>query len=82
MAIVCCDMQSEDGMAQTLLWKNFNVITVKNSVPIVNFKGFMADNVHANWNTMRKDNPSHDQGLNAHVFSFIMTCIPHYHPFK
>jgi hypothetical protein len=45
MTITCCDMQSEDGAAQPLLWKNLNTVMVENGVLTVNFKGFMADGV-------------------------------------
>jgi hypothetical protein len=46
-------MQSEDGIAQTLFWKNLNVVMTENGVPNVNFKGFMANSVQANWNVVR-----------------------------
>jgi hypothetical protein len=51
MTIVVCDMQSEDAIAQSVLWKNLNVV-VKHGVPEPKFKGFMADSTQANWNAI------------------------------
>ena len=48
LTIVCCDMQSEDGLVQILFWKNLNSVMAKNGVPNVNFKGFITDSVQAN----------------------------------
>jgi hypothetical protein len=33
MTIVVCDMQSEDAAAQSVLWKNLNVIVAKHGIP-------------------------------------------------
>ena len=54
LIIVCCDMQSEDGAAQTLFSENLNIVMAENGVSTVNFKGFMPDNVQANWYAVRK----------------------------
>src|ERR1700737_2135863 len=54
LTIACCDMQSEDGVAQTFFWKNLNSVMSENGVSKVNFKGFMADSAQANWNAVRK----------------------------
>ena len=54
MTIACCDMQSEDAIAQTLFWENLNKVMAENGVPNVNFKGFMADSAKANWIAVRK----------------------------
>ena len=54
LTIACCDMQSEDGAAQTLFWENLNVVMAENGVPKTNFKGFMADSAQANWNAVRR----------------------------
>jgi hypothetical protein len=48
MTIACCDMQSKDGVAHTQ-FGNLNVVMAKNDVPIVSFKGFMANNAQVNW---------------------------------
>jgi len=32
------------------MWWNLNKVMPNNDVPNLNFKGFMVDNVHANWN--------------------------------
>lgn len=48
LTIVCCDMQFENGMAHKLGWENLNVVMAESGVPIVNFKGVMANNAHAN----------------------------------
>ena len=53
MTIACCDMQSEDNTAQQVMWKNLNAVMARNSVPNVQFKGFMADSAQANWNAVR-----------------------------
>ena len=53
LTIACCNIQSEDGAAQTLFWKKLNVVMTDNMVPNVNFKGFMADSTQANWNAVR-----------------------------
>lgn len=41
LTIACCDMQYEDALAQTLLWKNLNAWIQANDVLYMNFKGFM-----------------------------------------
>jgi hypothetical protein len=43
MTIAVCDMQSEDAAAQSVLWKNLNIILARHSIPKPKFKGFMAD---------------------------------------
>ncbi len=48
LTIACCDMQFEDGVAQTFLWENLNSFMLENKVSKVNFKGFMDDSAHAN----------------------------------
>lgn len=53
MTIAMCDMQSEDAVAQSVLWKNLNTVMARHGVPKVNFKGFMADSAQANWNAVR-----------------------------
>jgi hypothetical protein len=53
MTIAVCDMQSEDAAAQSVLWKNLNVVVAKHGVPKPKFKGFMADSAQANWNAVR-----------------------------
>jgi hypothetical protein len=41
-------MQFENGMAHKLGWESLNVVMAESGVPIVNFKGVMANNAHAN----------------------------------
>ena len=53
LTIVCCDMQSEDGAAQIIFWKILNFVMAENDIPNVNFKGFMANSVQANWNAVK-----------------------------
>jgi hypothetical protein len=48
MTIAVCNMQSEDTTAQSVLWKNFNVVLTRHGVPEPKFKGFMADSAQAN----------------------------------
>jgi hypothetical protein len=43
MTIAVCDMHSEDAAAQSVLWKNLNVVVAKHGVPKPKFKGFMAE---------------------------------------
>ncbi len=52
MTIVICDMQFEDMVTQCVMWQKLNKAMVKNGVHNPNFKGFMADIVQANWNTI------------------------------
>lgn len=40
--IMYCGMQSEDGIAHTVLWENLNVVMAENGMPNVDLKGFMA----------------------------------------
>ena len=54
LIIACCDMQSEDGVAQTLFWKNLNFVMSDNGMSKVNFKGFLVHSVQANWNAVNK----------------------------
>jgi hypothetical protein len=53
MTIAVYDIQSEDAAAQSVLWKNLNVVQAGHGVPKLNFKGFMADIAKANWNAIR-----------------------------
>jgi hypothetical protein len=53
ITIASCDMQSKDCDAQIVFWKNLNVVMEMNGVVYTNFKGFMADSAHANWNAVR-----------------------------
>jgi hypothetical protein len=52
MTIAVCNMQSKDATAQSVLWKNLNVVLAKHGVPEPTFKGFMADSAQANWNAI------------------------------
>ena len=44
LRFACCDMQSEDDVAQMFIWENLNSIMSKNGMLNVNFKDFMANN--------------------------------------
>jgi hypothetical protein len=48
LTIAICDMQSKDTAAQSVLWKNLNVVLTRHGVPEPKFKGFMADSAQAN----------------------------------
>jgi hypothetical protein len=48
MTITVCDMQSEDAVAQMVLWKNLNDVMARHGVPEPKFKEFMADSAQAN----------------------------------
>ena len=54
MTIAIYDMQFEDAEAHELFWMQLNIVMGKNRVDNVNFKGFMADSIQANWNTVWK----------------------------
>ena len=54
LTIAYCEMQSKDGVAQTLFWKNLKSDMLENELSKLNFKSFMADSAHANWNTIKK----------------------------
>jgi hypothetical protein len=56
-------MQSEDTTAQSVLWKNLNVVLAKDGVPEPKFKGFMADSAQANWNAIRVIYGSRDSAI-------------------
>jgi hypothetical protein len=43
MTIVVCNMQSEDVVAQMVLWKNFNDLMARHGIPEPKLKEFMAD---------------------------------------
>ena len=53
LTIACCDIQSEDGIAQTFFWENLNSVMLENEVSKVNFKDFMANSAQTNWNAVR-----------------------------
>ena len=53
MTIAVYDMQSEDAVAQMVLWKNLSVVMARHGVPSPKFKGFMVDSAQANWNAVR-----------------------------
>ena len=48
MTITVCNMQLEDAAAQSVVWKNLNVVLAWHGVPEPKFKGFMADSAQAN----------------------------------
>jgi hypothetical protein len=53
MIIAIWDMQSEYTEAQCVLWWKLNKVMSMKGVSNRNFKGFMADNVQANWNVIQ-----------------------------
>ena len=72
----CCDVQSKDARAHTIFWENLNVVMLENGVPNVNFKGFMADNAHANWIAVRKNYCDGDPSFPLE--SHERTCLFHW----
>jgi hypothetical protein len=48
MTIAVCNMQSEDTTAQSVLWKNLDVVLARHGIPEPKFKGSMADSAQAN----------------------------------
>jgi hypothetical protein len=48
MMIAVYDMQSEDAVAQMVLWKNLNDVMARHGIPEPKFKGFMADSAQTN----------------------------------
>ena len=69
-------MQVEDGAAQTLFWKNLNVVMVDNGVPNANFKRFMVDSAQANWNAVRMIYKDGDPSLP--IIAREHTCLFHW----
>lgn len=69
-------MQSEDAQPHTLLWENLNTIVLEKGVLKVNFEGFIADNVHANWNVVRKFYS--DGGPTVPLEGYERTCLFHW----
>jgi hypothetical protein len=53
MTIAVYDMQLEDTKVQCIMWRELNNLMAKNGVKNTNFKGFMVDSAHANWNAVR-----------------------------
>ena len=53
LTIAICDMQSKDATAQSVLWKNFNVVLMRYGIPEPKFKGFMVDGTQAKWKAIR-----------------------------
>jgi hypothetical protein len=53
MTIAICDMQFKDTEVECVMWRHLNKVMANNGVPNPNFKGFMIDNVRANWNTIQ-----------------------------
>lgn len=53
LMIAYCDMQSENGPTHTLFGQELNYIMMESGISNLNFKIFMTDNAHANWNVVR-----------------------------
>jgi hypothetical protein len=53
MTIAVCDMHSKDKKVQCIMWGELNNFMRKNGMENPNFKGFMVDSAHANWNVVR-----------------------------
>jgi hypothetical protein len=68
---------SKDGVVQTLFWKNLNSVISDNGMSKVNFKGFMADIAHANWNAVRKIYGKVTQVCQWWVISVFVFSIDH-----
>ena len=54
LTIACCDLQYEDGVAQTFFWENLNSVMSENGVLKVYFKGIITYSAQANWNAVKK----------------------------
>jgi hypothetical protein len=52
MAIMVCDMQFEHTKAQQVMWTKLNDMVQKHNFSKLNFKGFMANSIKANWNVI------------------------------
>lgn len=53
MTIAACDMQSEDSVAETIVWRNLKAVMACHDVPNPKFKDYMANIAQANWNSVR-----------------------------
>jgi hypothetical protein len=69
-------MQFEDMEVQCIMWQNLNQVMANNGVPNPSFKGFMADNAHANWNVVRIVYGSRD--VNESMVDREQTCFFHW----
>ena len=49
MIIAICEMKEKDTYAQVLFWSKLNEVMANCGHPHVDFKGFMANEVDANW---------------------------------
>lgn len=54
LTIACCNMQSQDGIAQTIVWRYLNHVLVESEVLNMNSKGLMAKNAQTNWIAVKK----------------------------
>ncbi len=52
MTIIVCDMQSKDVESQVFMWRAFIKVMKAKGVRMLEFKGFMANSVQANWNVV------------------------------
>jgi hypothetical protein len=52
LTIAICDMQFESTEVQCVMWTELNHMMPRFGFANPNFKGFMADNAHANWNVV------------------------------
>jgi hypothetical protein len=59
-----------------MMWTKLNETMVKHIYPIPNFKGFMVDNVEANWNFVIIIYSSRD--MNVGMVEKEHTCLFHY----
>ena len=54
MTIYCCDMKSEMANHQKQMWMSLIAVMEKHGMTDVNFVGFMASSIQANFNAIRE----------------------------
>ncbi len=52
LTIVICDMQFEFKETQCVMWAKLNQVMLRFGLANPNFKRFMVDSAHANWNVV------------------------------
>ena len=63
MIICVCDMMCEMADAQEQMWLSMFALLKQHRLENLNFKGFMADSVHTNFNAVRKIFGSGDKNI-------------------
>jgi hypothetical protein len=52
LTIYFCNIHSKSTEAQCVLWRKINTLMLKHDLSTTNFKGFMANGAHVNWDVI------------------------------